>query len=88
MLHLTQFISMSMLAGLEVILTIDSNEHVVKGQLAKQLQHLGLAEAHCSKFDSDGGPDSHFRGKHQIDGIWYTQRYSYCSFTVPISLWG
>ena len=46
---------MSMLAGLEVILTIDSNEHVVKGQLAKQLQHLGLAEACFRKFDRDGG---------------------------------
>ena len=46
-----------------------AGETVVKGQLAKQLQHLGLAEAHCSKFDSDGGPASYFRGKHQIDGI-------------------
>ena len=30
-MHLTQFISNSMAVGLEVILTIDSNEHVVKG---------------------------------------------------------
>ena len=83
--HLTQFISNSMAVGLEVILTIDSNEHLVKGRLAKQLQHLGLAEAYCTKFDSDGGPASFFRGKHQIDGIWYTRNViptavSFCPF--------
>ena len=43
-LHLTQFISSSITAGSEVILTVDANEHVAKGQLVKQLQNLGLAE--------------------------------------------
>ena len=63
-----------MAAGMEVILTVDSNEHVVKGQLAKQLQNLGLAEAYCTKFDSEGGPASYFRGRHQIDGVWHTSK--------------
>ena len=37
-LCLTQFASDSMSSGLEVILTVDANEHVVKGKLAKQLK--------------------------------------------------
>ena len=40
--HLSQFVSDSMSQGLEVILTVDTNEHVVKGKLAKQLKNLGF----------------------------------------------
>ena len=69
-MYLNQFIAHSLSLGLEVILTIDANEHVVSGSLAKQLRRLGLAEAYCSKFAPKGGPASYFRGRHQIDGIW------------------
>ena len=68
-LHLTQFIADSISLGLEVILTVDANEHVVKGKLAKQLNNLGLVEAFCTKFNPEGGPASYFRGRHQIDGL-------------------
>ena len=35
-LHLTQFASDSIFLGLDVILNVDANEHVVKGKLAKK----------------------------------------------------
>ena len=60
--------------GLEVILTIDANEHVVKGKIAKQLKNLGLVEAFCAKFNPRGGPASCFRGRHQIDGVWHASK--------------
>ena len=71
--HLIQFITHSLSLRLEVILTIDANEHALSGRCAKQLQRLGLAEAHYRKFGPEGGPVSYFRGRHQIDGIWCTR---------------
>ena len=52
-----------------MILTVDANEHVVKGKLAKQLKNLGLVEAFCTKFNLEGGPASYFIGRNQIDGV-------------------
>ena len=57
-------------SGLEVILTVDANEHVVEGKLTRQLKNLGIVEAFCTKFNPEGGPASCFRGRHQIDGVW------------------
>ena len=73
-LHLTKFMPSSTIAGLEVILSVDANENDVKGQLAKQLQKLGLAELCCTKFNLEGGPASYFEGRHQIDGVWYNRK--------------
>ena len=56
-----------------MILAVDANEHVLKGKLARQLNNLGIVEAFCTKFNPEGGPASHFRGRHQIDGVWYTR---------------
>ena len=56
-LQLSTFASDSMLSGFEVILTVDANEHVVKGKLSRQLKNLGMVEAVCTKFNPEGGPD-------------------------------
>ena len=50
-----------------MILTVDTNEHVVKGKLARKLRNLGMAETFCTKFNPLGGCASYFRGRHQID---------------------
>ena len=68
-LLLTQLTSDSRSSGLEVILMVDANEHVVKGKLAKQKKNLGLVEVFCTKFNLEGGPASYFRGRHQIHGV-------------------
>ena len=81
-LHLTQFTSSSTTARLEVILTVDANEHFVKSQLAKQLQKLGLAEGHCTKFNPEGGPASCFRGRNQIDGVWCARKVTPTAVTL------
>ena len=57
-LHLTQFIAESISLRLEVILTLDENDHVVKGKLSRQLKNLGLVEVFCTKFNPEGDPDS------------------------------
>ena len=44
-MHLVQFITDSIELELELILNVDTHEHVVKGKLARQLQNLGLVEA-------------------------------------------
>ena len=51
--------------GLEVILSIDANDNMIKGKLVLQLHKLGLVEAYDTKFKS-AGPASYFRGRHQI----------------------
>ena len=66
----TQFIAESISLELEVVLTVDANEHVVRGKFARQLRILGIKEAYCTKFNPEGGPASHLRGKHQIDELW------------------
>ena len=48
-MHLTQFITSAIELGLEVILAVDSNEHMLKGKLVLQLQKLGLVEAYNKK---------------------------------------
>ena len=63
-LHLPQLVFDSISSGLEVILTVDVNEHVAKGKLAQQLNALGLREAYCTKFNSEGGPAQCFRCRH------------------------
>ena len=68
-MHFTQFIAESISLDLEVILTKDANEHVVKGNLARQLNNLGLVGAFYTKFNLEGGPASYFRDRHQIDGM-------------------
>ena len=42
--HLTQFIAQSISSVLEVILTVDANEHVVKGKLSRHIRNLGMSE--------------------------------------------
>lgn len=71
-MHSLKFISEYISSGFEVILTVDSNEHIVKGKLAQQLRLIGLKEAYCAKSNSDGSPTLHFRDRHQIDGVWCT----------------
>ena len=71
-MHLAQFITDSIESGLQVILTMDTNEHMVTGKLDRQLQKLGLVEAYSDKFKSLG-PASCFRGRHQVDGVWCTR---------------
>ena len=66
-LYLLQFTSDSISLSLEVLLTVDTYEHVVKGKLAKQLKNLGLVKVSCTRFNPEGGPASYFRGRHQID---------------------
>ena len=73
-LYLTQFIEESICLGLEVILTVDANEYVVKGKIARKLKNLGLVEAFCTKINPEGGPASYFRGRHYVDGVWYTHK--------------
>ena len=53
-IHLVQFITDSIDSGLEVILTADANEHVVKGKVDMKLYKLGIVEAYCDKFKSTG----------------------------------
>ena len=55
------------------MLTVDATEHVVKHKLACQLQKLGLLKAYSNKF-KHAGLGSCFRGRHQIDDIWYTHK--------------
>ena len=53
------------------MLTVDTNEHVVKGKLSKKLRNLGVVEAYCNKFKSEG-PSSCFRDRNQIDRVCFT----------------
>ena len=70
-MNVEQFIADSIEPGVEVMLTVDVNDRMVTGKLARQLWNLGLVEAYCNKFKSTG-PTSYFRGRHQIDGECYT----------------
>ena len=72
-LHSSQFIAEHISLGLEVILTVDANEHVVK-KLSRQLNNLGMVEAFFANFNPEGSPASYFRGRHQIEGVWYIRK--------------
>ena len=67
-LHLMEFIVDTTKLGREIILTVCSNEHMVKGKLTKQLRNARLIEAYFNKFKIEG-TNSYFRDKHQIDGV-------------------
>ena len=45
-MNLTQFIVSTIELGLELILAIDENEHILKGKIAFQLKKLGLVEVY------------------------------------------
>ena len=62
-MQLVQYITDYIESGLEVILTVDKNEQMVKGKFDRELQNLGLVEAFRNKFKSTG-PVSYFRGQH------------------------
>ena len=59
-----KFAADSISLGLEVILTVNANKHVVKGKLARHLRSLSTKEAYCKNFNPEGGPASCFSGKH------------------------
>ena len=40
--------------GRDIILTMDENEHMVKGKLDKKLKNASSIEAHCNKLKSEG----------------------------------
>ena len=48
--HLVQFIATAMTSGYKVILTVDSNEHIVTGKLAKELQKWALLKHTTTNF--------------------------------------
>ena len=60
-------------AGHRVVLMMDANEPVLDGCLCKALQgeDLMMQEAVHSVMPGPG-PNTHFRGKDAIDGIWYS----------------
>ena len=45
---------------------------MIKSKLSQQLRNLGLVEVYYNKFKTSG-PASCFRGRHQIDGVWFTR---------------
>ena len=53
------------------------------GKLAQNLKQLHLKEIYNSKFRADTAPNSWFRGKEQIDGVWVTNHIS--NFNVSIT---
>ena len=67
-MHLTQSIWSTIEIGLEVILAVDSNKHMIKVKLSIQLQKLGLVEAYDKKFKKVDIA-SYFKGIQQIDDI-------------------
>ena len=71
-MHLAQFITESIESGIEVILTVDSNEHVVKGKLSCQIHNVGIVEAYSNNFKS-AGLASCFRSTHHVDSVWCTR---------------
>jgi len=56
-----------------IILMMDANDKVLDGTLSKMLAEEGIEmkEAVHSKVPGPG-PNTYFRGKDLIDGIWYT----------------
>ena len=38
-----------------MILTVDANENVVKGKIARQLKNLEMVKSFCAKFNPKGG---------------------------------
>ena len=60
-MNLVQLIADTIKIGLEVILTIDANENVIKDKLYLQPHKLGLVEAYNKNFKT-AGLASYFRG--------------------------
>ena len=56
-----------------MILTVDANEHLIEGKLARQLKNLGMVKAFWTKFNPEGGPTSYFRGRYHIDVVWHAR---------------
>ena len=69
-------------AGDRIILFIDSNEHILRGPLARQLTHesIGLAEATHRFWPAGTEPNTHFRGSQPIDGIYVSPDIEVSSF--------
>ena len=80
-MHLEQLLADYVESETEIILNSDANKHAVKGELARQIQKLGLVKACINKFKSSG-PTSCFRGRKQLDGIWNTRNIAPASFST------
>ena len=60
--------------GDQLILFIDSNEDMEKGQLQKMLKNSNLDMRDAVKYKSNmPGPPTFVRGSRQIDGVWVTK---------------
>ena len=49
-MHLMEFIVDTIDSVREIILTVDANEHIVKGKISKKLKNAGLIEVCFNKF--------------------------------------
>ena len=59
--------------GDRIILMMDANERVLDGTLSGMLAEEGIEMKEAVHSKTPGpGPNTHFRGKDSIDGIWYT----------------
>ena len=56
--------------NINIVLAIDGNESLRDGVLARELRRLNLKELLTDKFPTVPPPNSWFRGRDQIDGIW------------------
>ena len=59
--------------GDRIVLLMDANDIVFDGQLSKALMEDGLEMKEAVHSTRKGpGPNTYFRGKTSIDGIWHT----------------
>jgi hypothetical protein len=58
--------------GDRLLIFIDMNEHILRGQLAKYMSKMGLTEATHSRLGKANEPHTYFRGTEPIDGVWHS----------------
>ena len=59
-------------SGDHIVLGIDCNEDVCSGDIAKQLEQIGLQEA-ITKKHRNNGPRTYDRGSKPIDGLFVSE---------------
>lgn len=69
-------------AGDRIILFIDSNEHILRGHLARRLSHpsINLQESSHRFWQTDQEHNTHYMGTQPIDGIYTSPEIDVTSF--------
>ena len=65
--------------GDRLVLMMDANDHVLTGETSRRLAEEGIdLEEAVHSYNGGVGPNTYFRGKDPIDGIWVTPDLTVC----------